>query len=596
MHETGARGGVAGSHAGDFRTFPAYHRGMPAVRPLLTTPLASQQSFLQGLVGFVAVLAVLRLIMALAWPVPLSVDEAQYLAWSREFQWGYYSKPPVIAWMLGVGDAVCPASLLGVEACTRWLQPVAMAGAGLGVALCAHALFGRLRITAWSLVLFFTMPLVGFYAQVASTDAWLLLFWAVGLYAFIRATDGPAVQIRGVPAAVEGRVLEWWMLVGVCAGLGLLTKYSMAAFVVSAFVFLLLERQLMQPGPWIALGVALIVFAPNLAWNAHWGFPTFGHHADILVHDAPSGQGLEGLVSFFSAQWLLFGPVLFGMLWFGTGRKLLREMVGVRAPFSEGVSRGIRLALCFAWPILLMALVQSAVSRSHANWAAPAAIGIALSAAAWWMAESAGRGARLSLGTQAALWLSLLGQGLVAVLLLVLPWVVPLAGGSGDRARDPFVRLAGFAETADALRPIALAQAQAGAPLTIIARDRDLLAGLTAYLPEARVVYWNREPSDPLRPPKAENHWALQKPLDGLPVRTDERFLLVKRVPVCLAKPRPEQTLLDDLALQFDGQQPLASTHAEAASALSEVRLKGLSTVGVTATWVSRPPKPAPSQ
>ncbi|NBV89091.1 MAG: response regulator [Betaproteobacteria bacterium] len=278
------------------------------------------------------VLAVLRLVMAFAWPVPLSVDEAQYLVWSREFQWGYYSKPPVIAWMLGVGAAVCPTSLMGVEGCTRWLQPVAMAGAGLGVALCAHALFGRLRITAWSLVLFLTMPLVGFYAQVASTDAWLLFFWSMGLYAFIRANERPAVHIRGVPAPVGGRVLEWWVLVGVCAGLGLLTKYSMAAFVVSAFLFLLMERQLMRPGPWIAASVAFVVFAPNLAWNAHWGFPTFGHHADILVHDAPIGEGIEGLLSFFGAQWLLFGPILFGMLWFGTARKLLRDAAGVRTP------------------------------------------------------------------------------------------------------------------------------------------------------------------------------------------------------------------------------------------------------------------------
>lgn len=589
MHKTGGRRGVDGSHDRDFRTFPAYDRGMSAVRPLLTTPLASQHAFLMGLLAFVGLLAMARLIMAMAWPVPLSVDEAQYLVWSREFQWGYYSKPPIIAWMLGVGDAVCPTSLVGIEGCTRWLQPVAMAGAGLGVALCAHALFGRLRITAWSLVLFFTMPVVGFYAQVASTDAWLLFFWSMGLYAFIRANERPMVQIRGVPAPVEGRVLEWWVLVGVCAGLGLLTKYSMGAFVISAFVFLFLERQLMRPGPWIAAGVAFIVFAPNLAWNAHWGFPTFGHHADILVHDAPSGQGIAGLLEFFGAQWLLFGPVLFGMLWFGTARKLMRDAAGVRPPFSEDVSRGIRMALCFAWPILLIALVQSALSRSHANWAAPAAVGMALAASAWWMAESAGRGARLSLGTQTALWASLVGQGLVAALLLVLPWLVQGAGWSGDRARDPFVRLTGFSETAQALRPLAMAQAQAGEPLRIMARDRDLLAGLAAHLSDAEVYYWDRDPRDPLRPPKAENHWALQKPLAQQPVRAGEAWLLVQRVTVCQGKARAEQSAMDDLALQFETQTPLAQTHPSAARELEAVRLKGLANVGVSAIWVSRP-------
>ncbi|MGA1694558.1 MAG: hypothetical protein ACO38B_06625, partial [Burkholderiaceae bacterium] len=106
---------------------------------------------------------------------------------------------------------------------------------------------------------------------------------------------------------------------------------------------------------------------------------------------------------------------------------------------------------------------------------------------------------------------------------------------------------------------------------------------------EARVHYWDREPQDPLKPLKAENHWALQKPLSKQAVQPNEAWLLIQRVPICQGQPRPEQTLLDDIALQFDRQRPLSSTHTEAARTLNEVRLKGLSSVGVSATWVSRP-------
>jgi hypothetical protein len=41
-------------------------------------------------------LVIARVILAWIWPVPLSVDEAQYVAWSRELQFGYYSKPPLM--------------------------------------------------------------------------------------------------------------------------------------------------------------------------------------------------------------------------------------------------------------------------------------------------------------------------------------------------------------------------------------------------------------------------------------------------------------------------------------------------------------------
>jgi len=40
-------------------------------------------------------------------PLPLQVDEAQYLGWSRDPAFGYYSKPPMIAWALGMNRAAC---------------------------------------------------------------------------------------------------------------------------------------------------------------------------------------------------------------------------------------------------------------------------------------------------------------------------------------------------------------------------------------------------------------------------------------------------------------------------------------------------------
>ena len=57
--------------------------------------------------------------------LPLSVDEAYYYAWSLTPDWGYWTKPPLIAWAIGAADTVCGPSagclrsvgVLGFTAC-----------------------------------------------------------------------------------------------------------------------------------------------------------------------------------------------------------------------------------------------------------------------------------------------------------------------------------------------------------------------------------------------------------------------------------------------------------------------------------------------
>ena len=47
-----------------------------------------------------AVLLVLRLAFNGLSPLNLYADEAQYWRWGDTLDWGYYSKPPMIAWVM----------------------------------------------------------------------------------------------------------------------------------------------------------------------------------------------------------------------------------------------------------------------------------------------------------------------------------------------------------------------------------------------------------------------------------------------------------------------------------------------------------------
>gem|GEM_PF-743133 len=509
-------------------------------------------------------LVIARVVMAWIWPVPLSMDEAQYLVWSRDLQAGYYSKPPVIAWVIHFTAAVCapdpPSFSLG---CIRFLQPVAFLGASLAVGLTAWLLFRSGAAALWSGLLFLTLPLASFYSQAATTDAWLLLFWAVALLAFVNADQNPK------------RLLPW-VFCGLLCGLGFLAKYSMALFGLGALIWIVWQRRLLRLGPWLALAAAALVALPNGLWNAHWGWPTLAHHAEITVGQTASG-GLTAAVAFFASQFLVMGPLtfLFFLIASLPGRVLLVQN-----------ARAMRLLACFAWPVLLVVLAQAFSSRAHANWAAPASIGIVLMAVGYWSTRlegyvgsrglpppSGGLGqtgpmgpaAQPRLGRMNALGLfgSAAVHSLFAVLLLSLPWLVPALGMSGQRSTDPLYRLTGYSELA--LQVHALPEAR-----LVLARDRDLLAHLDAQLPDRKVFTYSSAA-------KPAHHWQLQKDIDK------QRHLIAEEDWPALLLFQGETA--PELGM-FVKVQPVDQTHPQWAQALAQVVVAGRPGAPVSALWV----------
>ena len=183
----------------------------------------------------VALLVVFRLVMVFYWNLPLAVDEAQFLDWSRELQPGYPSKPPFIAWAIAASTALCGSE---AASCVRVLQPLAMGLAGLGVATTAWLLWRSIAASIWAFALFLTMPLVSLYSQLATTDAWLLLWWSWALCVFIWALSGGGRSRSklGNPHETQGANEPAWMVLGLICGLGVLTEYTMAIFVISALI------------------------------------------------------------------------------------------------------------------------------------------------------------------------------------------------------------------------------------------------------------------------------------------------------------------------------------------------------------------------
>ena len=142
----------------------------------------------------------------------LAGDEAYYWDWGRRPDWCYYSKPPMIGWLMGVigwltGNAewgIRFAALLLGTATLVIVHRMALVMFDARTAFLA-ALLVLLTIANAGLNLLFTI------------DAPLLLFWTLALLLFWFAAQKPACNTR-------------WLALALVIGLGTLSKQMMLAF------------------------------------------------------------------------------------------------------------------------------------------------------------------------------------------------------------------------------------------------------------------------------------------------------------------------------------------------------------------------------
>jgi 4-amino-4-deoxy-L-arabinose transferase-like glycosyltransferase len=315
----------------------------------------------------------------------LYVDEAQYWTWAQKLDWGYYSKPPVIAALIALTGSACGDTPFCVKSGALLLYPL--------VTLLIWALARRLfdaRVAFWSAVAFVLLPGVSLSSLIISTDVPFFLFWVLALYAYLRAValpdsapltppsasaDGPLLSRRErgkgrqPAAATSPGAWGWWLLVGLAGGLGMLTKYTMGIFAVSVLLHLALtpelRRHFRNPRLYAAVLVAALVFAPNLWWNAQHGWPTLRHTEDISHLHGDAGLHWNHLGEFLGSQFGVMGPLFFGT-WLGL---LLWR------PRSWLADARYRFLACFALPFLGIICLQALAGRANANWGAMAYAG-----------------------------------------------------------------------------------------------------------------------------------------------------------------------------------------------------------------------------
>jgi len=271
-------------------------------------------------------------------------DEAQYWFWAQEPAFGYFSKPPVLAWVIAA-----TTGLLNSDSAfaMRFAAPVFHIFTAIFIYLTASELFDK-RTGFWAGIVYATMPAVSLSSTIISTDVPLLLFWSMSLYLYVRFNKTPSLMLA--------------ILLGVSIGLGLMSKYAMAYFFGCAIIHALMEQQ-NTTAPryktfWISLPIALLILTPNILWNLDNSFVTVSHTGENI-----GWQGLNlnwtGLGEFIGSQFGVFGPILFGMF-----------LATLYQLTKDSISREHRLLAAFSLPIIALIIFQAVISKAYANWAA----------------------------------------------------------------------------------------------------------------------------------------------------------------------------------------------------------------------------------
>ncbi|HSC17816.1 MAG TPA: glycosyltransferase family 39 protein [Rhizomicrobium sp.] len=414
----------------------------------MTAPLPSDDHGLFRLASaVVGTITLVRIAVLIATPLQLYPDEAQYWWWAQAPDLGYFSKPPLIAWVIWLTTRFSDA-----EWAIRLSSPLLHGATALVMFQIGWRVYDA-RVGFWSALAYITLPGISYSSGLISTDVPLLFCWAAALYAFFRA--------------IHRDSWGWPLLCGVALGFGLLAKYAMLYFLLGAFIAAAAStaarRLVFSTRGALILGIGLLILSPNLIWNAAHGWPTLAH-TEANANWSHARYDFGSAFAFIFGQFGVVGPLMMAG-WIG-GLLTLRR--------SRKSGDGDIILACFSVPILLLIVLQSFIAEANANWAAPAYVAAVPLAVATLLRWSRGRLLWASLALSAAAMIGL--------------WAGELSPALADRAGfgNALKRQEGWRELGAAV----VSQSRTGSYDAIAVANRSVLA---------EVLYYARPRSAPVR-------------------------------------------------------------------------------------------------
>ena len=279
-------------------------------------------------------------------------DEAQYWLWSKELSFGYYSKPPLLSWFIRLITFVFGDSFFVLKTIPITLYCVT----SYLIFIFTKKLFNDVSLAFCCALTFFLLPSVSLSSFLLSTDILLILFWTLGLIQVLKIKQNPSYFN--------------YIILGLILGLAFLSKYAAIYFIISLILLVVKEKEFRlvffqsKSKLFLSSLIIILILLPNIFWNYENNWSTLGHTADNVSLDKIR-LNLFGFFKFLFSQIGMVGPVL--VIGF-----LLCSYKQIKIDANE------RFLIIFAFPALLIVLIESFLVRAHANWAAVSLVSLSI--------------------------------------------------------------------------------------------------------------------------------------------------------------------------------------------------------------------------
>ena len=272
-------------------------------------------------------------------PIELTVDEAQYWHWSRNLDFGYFTKPPLIAWAIAFSTSI----LGNAEWAVRLSSPIFHFLTSIILWKCGQIAFnsnaGRIAALIW----IFT-PAASLGSFIISTDTPLIFFWALSLLFLIKTFKNNSYNLA--------------LGLGISLGLAFLSKYAALYFIIFFIIWWALYDRgfdLNIKKILIIIFSSLIISSSNIYWNYLNDFVTANHtlsNADL----SEIQLNYDNVIDFVSSQLLVFGPITF--------------LIFLLLVFDGFVkNKELALLAMLSLPIIILIIIQSSLKIANPNWA-----------------------------------------------------------------------------------------------------------------------------------------------------------------------------------------------------------------------------------
>lgn len=396
----------------------------------------------------------LNIVLRIALPHSLELDEAEQSFFSQYLLAGYGPQPPFYNWMqyavvsltgMSIGALIVPKNIL------------------LFLSYLFYGLAGRRvlkdqTLAAIAMLALITLPQVSYMAQQDLTHTTALLFAsALFLYGFFRTLDRPEMGS--------------YLLLGLATGIGLISKYNFALMPVAALIAILPDSEWRRRAlDWrllAAIAVALVIVLPHAIWlRNNLAFASSDTLVKMAAGNEPAGmvRAGKGLLAFLVA--IIAFAALPVAIFAGTFR---RDFIRALSAGNRWTGMMERMMLASLAGIALIVLFTGSTTVRE-RWLDPFLLVLPI----YLLAKMQAAGIDLSAGLRR---LRPLLPVLMACVLIALGLRVVGAGLIGTYAR-PNVPMAGFSRE----------MTRQGQPALVIASDTYVGGNMRLQFPDVPVV------------------------------------------------------------------------------------------------------------